>query len=238
MMEMRFPTVSRYPQIWVAAISIWLLPVIIYAIVTWMFDSKPIVLSAFDAAIMALFFLGGFFIILNRKIFWFVAIAILFLIAVVNIVNALIMSSKMQTIDYQFILSSSVVFSTGLISYYYRFPYLDSRDTGWFGIAHRFRADFPAQLDETLQGRVICVSISGVRFVAGTTAMENLEVGRRMKLNVPDLGLSHVPVEIRGVQEREVRVKFRWLGFRQFRDLKRRLQALPMKPESPADIVE
>jgi len=221
---------SRYPQIWLTALSIWLMPLLAYGAAKYIFNSVDMVFSMFDWVIFALFFLSGTFIILQRKIFWFVSIALLFVIAISNLYQSSVLGSQMQNFDYQFLLSSSVLLSIGLISYYYRFPYLDSRDTGLFGLAHRFKAHMPAQLDQKYDGTVTSVSISGVLFIPAAR-IEGLKVGDKIKMNISDLNLHQVPVEVRGLKrgpkDEEIRLQFMWLGFNQFRNLKNRLQSLP-----------
>lgn len=222
---------SRYPQIWLAAITIWLLPAFVFGLASLIFGYHNVVFSAFDGGVLVFFFLGGFCLILQRKIFWFVSIAILFLVAIANLYRSSVLAGQMETFDYQFMLSSGVLLSIGLISYYYRFPYLDSRDTGLFGIAHRFTAQMPAQLDQKHSGQVISVSISGVLFRL-QDKIEGLEVGDRLKLSVADLALNDIAVEVRGILGDRLRLKFIWLGFSQFRNLKARLQTLPMEKGS------
>jgi len=221
---------SRYPQIWLTALAIWLMPLLAYAAAKYIFNSVDTVFSFFDWVIFALFFLSGTFIILQRKIFWFLSIALLFVIAISNLYRSSVLGSQMQNFDYQFLLSSSVLLAIGLISYYYRFPYLDSRDTGFFGLAHRFKANMPAQLDQKYDGKVTSVSISGVLFVPATN-VEGLKVGDKIKINISDLNLIQVPVEVRGLKRgpkaEEIRLQFMWLGFSQFRNLKNRLHSLP-----------
>jgi hypothetical protein len=215
---------SRSPQIWLAAVAIWILPLIVMGITRLIFDANGMVVGSFDWGICGLCLLGGLLLVFQRKLFWFLAICILFLVAVLNLYHASILAARMQSFDYQFMLSVTVFLSIGLISYYYRFPYLDGRDTGLFGIAHRFTVSMPSKLDE-LQGSVTSVSVSGVLFVT-STPYDDIQVGDQMELTIAELGLTKVPVEVRGLQGEKIRLKFLWLGFQQFQSLKKQMKSL------------
>jgi hypothetical protein len=214
---------SRSPQIWLAAAAIWILPLLVMGVARLIFGANGMVIGNFDWGICGLCFLGGLLLVFQRKLFWFLAIVILFLVAVLNLYHASILAARMESFDYQFMLSVTVFLSIGLISYYYRFPFLDGRDTGLFGIAHRFDVSMPSQLD-SLQGTVTSASVSGVMFIA-KTAYEDIQVGDEMELTIAELGLTSVPVEVRGLQAEKIRLKFLWLGFKQFRSLKKQLKS-------------
>ncbi len=186
------------------------------------FGASGMVIGKFDWGICGLCLMGGALLVFQRKLFWFFSIVILFVVAVLNLYHASILAARMEAFDYQFMLSVTVFLSIGLISYYYRFPYLDGRDTGLFGIAHRFDVKMSSQLDQ-LPGTVLSVSVSGVLFES-KDSFEDIHVGDEMQLTVAELGLTGVPVEVRGFVGQKLRLKFLWLGFNQFRALKKQLK--------------
>jgi hypothetical protein len=201
-----------------------------FILASMIFGKQSVSFSTFDCVILFFFFWGGFLLVLQRKIFWIGSIGTLFLIAIANLYRSSVLAAQMESFDYQFMLSSGVLLSVGLISYFYRFPYLDSRDMGIFGIADRFKADMPAKL-EAIEGRVLSASISGVLFLP-ETKIESVHVGAKMKLTIPELDLKDISVEVRGTKGDNFRLKFIWLGFAQFRDLKARLKTLPREDKS------
>ncbi len=218
----------RYPQIWLIALGVWLLPMLTLLLTSLIYGSSDIVLSSFDWAILGCCFVGGIFLTFQRRLFWGLSLATLFVTAILNLYQASVLAAHMMAFDYQFLLAVALLVAICVISYHFRFPYLDGRDSGLFGIAHRFQSSWPATL-EGKPGMVTSISITGALFQADQSIGE-VTVGSDLKLSIPEVGFEEISSEVRGLQGDKIRLKFNRLSFAQFRRLKRKFKSLILEP--------
>lgn len=219
---------ARFAPVWVASAVLYLFPYLLMGMLSALFGPSSLHVTNFDWEIMGFYGLAAVLLVVQRKIFWFLAIVILYIVAALEFYHSANLANISMPFDYQFTLACSSIIVSAYIFYFFRFPYLDGRDTGLFGIAHRYDSDLPAEILARLSGRVINVSMSGVLF-RSTIDVDEFKIGDKVKLSVPGLNLKEVPVEIRGFDSEYMRLKFSWLGFRDFRQLQKRLIQLSSK---------
>lgn len=213
---------ARFTQVWIASAVLCFFPITLMAFLEFMVGKQSIFVTSFDWGIMTFYVLAGLLLVFQRKVFWFLAIVILFTAACLEFYHSSNLASATKPFDYQFTLASATIIVIAYIFYFFRFPYLDGRDTGLFGVAHRYEVDMPAKISTGIVGKVSNASMSGVLF-KGKIDIEKYNFADKLKISIADLELKDVPVEVRGVDSETLRLKFLWLKFSQFRGLQQKL---------------
>lgn len=201
------------------------MPAIVLGVLSAIYGFSYLSFSSFDEVQFAWFLIAGFCFSMQRKICWFIALFLLFGVFISNVFYASILAAQLQSYEYQLWLALSVLLAITLIFSYFRFPYLDGRDTAWFGVANRMEVSIPAILGSKQNGKVTSISITGVLFHFAES-LENIRVGDQLHLTMEELNLHELPVEVRGMLGEKIRLKFLWLGFAQSRLLKSRLKKM------------
>lgn len=116
-----------------------------------------------DATINALIFLAGALLIKPHKLTWSFAIFCLILVTVFNVyLLAETDFSAGGAFGQQLWMSLLATLSGGVVMFFFRFPYLDRRDT-WTGTAKRFNVNLPVEIKGHGMHKIGSVSATGVR---------------------------------------------------------------------------
>lgn len=172
-------------------------------------------------------FVCGLLLLVRYKIAWIIAMVQIVLVAVFNMGELFANWGEDAVIQYnfQFLFSISMLCSIFLVASYYKYPYLDRRDTLLFGIADRYKVQMKATVNEHIFGEVVSASISGVLFKSeGELKMDE---NNNIILTIPEMNLKSVPMELVSKRDSELRLKFKWPGLGMSFKIKKQLKGFP-----------
>jgi hypothetical protein len=221
---------SSKSGLYVVAFCIMGMPLIILGLTRVLNMGEPINLSTIDWVWSAACLVSGFLLLLRLKIAWIISMIQIFAVAVVNLIQMMNAWGYEAVVQYnfQFLFSVSMLCSILLIAHYYKYPYLDRRDTVIYGIADRYKVKMKAIVNEKVFGEVVSASISGVLF--RTEGELKLDGNKKLLLSIDELDLKSVPVEVSNQSGDEFRLKFGFLGIMKSLRLRKQLKKYPKQP--------
>ena len=162
---------------------------------------------------------------MRRKITWLMAVGLMILAVGLNLWHLAELYSA--NLDFQFVFLQLLFMSmmttmVVILGIFYRYPYMDERDTVFFGHADRYKVRLKAVVDDEVMGEVVSASVSGVLFKSEGELKFDQD-SKKARLTIEGLNLKSVPVEVMGGEGNTYRIKFGWLGFGTFKKLKRML---------------
>ena len=172
-------------------------------------------------------FLGGLLLLVRYKIIWILVMVQIVLVTLLNLGEVFVNWGEESVLQYNFqlLFSVSMMCSIFIVASYYKYPYLDRRDTLLFGIADRYRVQMQAVVNETIMGEVISASISGVLFKSQGEL--KFDEDKNIILTIPEMNLNGVPMKFVSQSDSGVRLKFKWPGFGLSRKIKKQLKKFP-----------
>lgn len=216
--------IIRNTPVWASSLLLFLFPLLLLFCLNLLFEGESIDLETWDWILVAVSSISGLLLVIQRKRAWAISVSVLVLTVVLEFARAYQLFKLGRPFDYQLILGSASFIIVFYIIYFFRFPYLDGRDTGLFGIAHRYDVNEKTtlQTEDGLQiyGEVLNISYSGVLF-RSTQALDSLNFADPVELSIESLGLKGVRSSIRSIEGDFLRIKFTWLGYSQMMSLRK-----------------
>lgn len=213
--------------LYAVAFAIMLMPVLIFGL-TYIFSfGDPIVLSSLDWVWSIACVISGGLLLVRLKIAWILSIIQIVLVAVINLCQFFMAINQEISLQYSFEFLFSLVTLSGilLIAYYYRYPYLDRRDTIFYGIADRYQVNFDTIVNDQLRGKTLSASISGFKIELEQPAELSKDVGHF--ITIPELGIHHAGVIVIDTDANRIRVRLKVMGVMQAFRLRAKLKAFP-----------
>lgn len=209
------------------AFAIMLMPLLIFGL-TYLFSfGDPVILSTLDWIWSIACVLSGILLLIRLKIAWIISIVQIVLVALINLYQFFMTLNQEVSVQYNFQFLFSLVTLSGvlLIAYYYRYPYLDRRDTILYGVADRYQVNFDTVVNEKIRGKTLSASISG--FLIEMEQAADLSKDATHFISIPELGIHHVEVSIIDLNGVRLRVRFKKLGLLTALGIRRRLKPFP-----------
>jgi hypothetical protein len=212
----------------VVAMLIASMPVIVMGLSLVFNLGKHFELTTLDLIWMLICIVSGILVLIPFKLSWLVSLGMLSFVILINLTQLFLnwQEPGSPRFIYEFIFSVMSVLTVLLLVSYYRFPFLDRRDTLFFGIADRHEVKMRAVVNEQVIGEVISASVSGVLFKT-EGELKYDQKNKQVRLTIQDLNLTSVPVEIVGTKGDAVRLKFESLSFASANQIKKSLGKFP-----------
>jgi|GEM_PF-1336546 PilZ domain. len=183
---------------------------------------KPAMLShfistvpAFDWLWLILIFVTGILLFRPHKTTWTLAIGVLVFILGLNFYRAANLDyAEMPYLHWHIAISFLVTFSSLIVAFYFRFPYLDRRANWIFPTANRVDARTPVQVvaQDIFDGVTESVSVSGARIRLQRDMGDKTGELRFVDIVFPELKNLKTKAMVVEYKENVLRVKFKELS--------------------------
>jgi hypothetical protein len=214
--------------LYIVSLFIMAMPLVIFGLVKVFTLGEPITLSNIDWFWSAACLLSGLLLLVRLKIAWILAMIQIFTVTILNMIQLLaslqIEGSAIQY-NFQFLFSVMTLAIVLLIASYFKYPYLDRRDTILMGIANRYKVSMDGDLNDAIAGKIISASISGV--LMHLDEPRPFKIHHVYNLTVADLDVVDEIVSVVSVQDKEIRLKFESLPLRKMRYIRKKLKGFP-----------
>ncbi len=217
--------ILRNTPVWIGSTILFFYPLLLLLFFIVLYGNDGVSIDSTDWILMVGYFISAFLLVWQRKLGWSLVIGFLFLSAAFGLFRSTQLSEGMSPLDYQFALAISNFIIIAYIFYFFRFPYLDGRDTGLFGIAHRFESKISGTINESVSITIRSLSISGVLCDVHAEG-HAIKEGDKVSIWFEGIEKPGLTAVVTSIEEKVFRLKFQWLGFGDVRDLNKITKAL------------
>lgn len=181
-------------------------------------------IQSFSRVSWMLLFAAGISLLVRHKTAWMFSIALCFAFVISTGITFMqeFDSSDSLYNTFKIIDCLLVFFVVGTVAYYFRYPYLDRRQSWLAPTADRFAVATPIHLG-SLQGTTVDLSYSGAYIL--TSSDHQLKVEEEIPVHLPEIQNLKCSAKVIAVEDKHVRVQFEGLSSQQNHLLRQWLQS-------------